>query len=233
MTVFNPQVEAIKELKDETRFTFLFCGGYKDGRRDRKGLDIALEAFAEEFKGEDARKVRFIAKVNTAYATPQQIQEQVQSIDLGPADDRGQVTLIVSNAPDQKGLARIYASADCLVAPSKSEGFGMHLLEAKACGLPVIATRYGGHLDFLDDDKAFLIDVEKMIPATAEAHLYEQCEWALPSKPHLKKLMREVFEIAKGKPIVRPSVVKNVENWTWEKTSLKIIKLLDKQLNNC
>ena len=36
-------------------------------------------------------------------------------------------------------LERLYAGADCLLAPSEGEGFGLPLIEAAQCGLPILA----------------------------------------------------------------------------------------------
>ncbi len=44
--------------------------------------------------------------------------------------------------------------ADVMVAPSAREGFGQMLIEAMSCGVPVIATRSGGPLSFVNTDPA-------------------------------------------------------------------------------
>ena len=56
---------------------------------------------------------------------------------------------------DQMALIR---EADALVSLHRSEGLGLHLAEAMALGTPVIATRYSGNLDFMDDDNSLLVD---------------------------------------------------------------------------
>jgi glycosyltransferase involved in cell wall biosynthesis len=53
--------------------------------------------------------------------------------------------------PDE--LARLYAAADLLVWPAINEAFGMALLEAQACGLPVLAGAFGGVAGIVADGK--------------------------------------------------------------------------------
>jgi glycosyltransferase involved in cell wall biosynthesis len=49
-------------------------------------------------------------------------------------------------------LAKIYNGVDCVVSISDAEGFGLSMLEAKACEKPIIATRIGGMAQQLFDD---------------------------------------------------------------------------------
>ena len=55
---------------------------------------------------------------------------------------------------DQQTLAEVYASAHVFVFPSKTDTFGLVLLEAMACGLPVAAYPVTGPMDVLGDSVA-------------------------------------------------------------------------------
>ena len=50
-----------------------------------------------------------------------------------------------------KEMPDLYRSADALVLPSRGEGAGMPVLEAAACGVPVIATDWGGYEELMDE----------------------------------------------------------------------------------
>jgi alpha-1,6-mannosyltransferase len=67
----------------------------------------------------------------------------------------------VSHIPfrrDQRQLARLLASCDVLVHPGDCETFGLIVLEAMACGLPVVATTGGGVAELVDADTGILAD---------------------------------------------------------------------------
>ncbi|MFL6676199.1 MAG: glycosyltransferase family 4 protein [Massilia sp.] len=59
---------------------------------------------------------------------------------------------------DQRQLARLLASCDLLVHPGDCETFGLIVLEAMACGLPVVATRGGGVAELVDDQTGLLAE---------------------------------------------------------------------------
>jgi glycosyltransferase involved in cell wall biosynthesis len=55
---------------------------------------------------------------------------------------------------NQPELAKVYAAADVFVFPSKTDTFGLVLLEAMACGTPVAAYPVTGPIDVLGDSPA-------------------------------------------------------------------------------
>lgn len=54
----------------------------------------------------------------------------------------------------QAELAEVYAAADVFVFPSKTDTFGLVLLEAMACGLPIAAYPVTGPIDVLGDNSS-------------------------------------------------------------------------------
>ena len=58
----------------------------------------------------------------------------------------------------QKNLAIYYQQADLLCLPSLSEGFGCVILEAMACGTPVVASRVVGVGEIIDSISGLLVE---------------------------------------------------------------------------
>jgi glycosyltransferase involved in cell wall biosynthesis len=59
-----------------------------------------------------------------------------------------------------KELWSLYASSDCYLSTSKTEGLGMPILEAMSMGLPCIGTNCTGIKESLSDNRGLLIDYE-------------------------------------------------------------------------
>lgn len=68
------------------------------------------------------------------------------------------VKFLGSMAPPE--LARIYASSDVFVFPSQTDTFGMVLLEALSCGLPIAAYPVMGPLDVVGGSNAGILDFD-------------------------------------------------------------------------
>lgn len=70
-----------------------------------------------------------------------------------------------------EALVRHYASADVFVLPSRTETFGLVLLEALACGLPVAALPVPGPLDVIGDSSVGALDWDLRAAAMAALNI--------------------------------------------------------------
>jgi glycosyltransferase involved in cell wall biosynthesis len=105
----------------------------------RKGHLQALAAFEQLWReGSDARLVIVGKEGWTGLPDSQRrtIPHLMQRLRAHP--ELGKRLFWLSGISDEY-LERVYAAADCLLSPSEGEGFGLPLIEAAQCGLPILA----------------------------------------------------------------------------------------------
>src|SRR5262249_942691 len=86
-----------------------------------------------------------------------------------------------------KRMADFYRAADAYVSPYRAEGFNLPVLEAAACGLPLICTKGGPTDEFTDDGFALYID-SKAAPSP-QGNI-----WLEPDLDHLIAHMLEIID---------------------------------------
>lgn len=60
----------------------------------------------------------------------------------------------------REDVGNLYAMADICTATSIREGFGLNLVEAMACGIPIVATKNRGHeMIIRDNENGFMVDL--------------------------------------------------------------------------
>jgi glycosyltransferase involved in cell wall biosynthesis len=184
---------------------------------DRKGPDVLLRAFCSAFHRDD--DVALILKVHKFDAPGADLEEFLVHYlerELHQPLDRIPTIVLLRGLLPAADMPRLYASADAFVLPSRGEGWGRPYMEAAASQLPVLATRWSGHLDFLNDANSFLIDIEGVVPAPLDSdrEVYVGQGWAQPSWEHLARLMRQVVgDRAAAQQRARQARRDMVENW--------------------
>lgn len=200
-------------------FIFLNIGG----QTDRKGIRPLLKAFAAVVdKYPHARLV--LKGSELLYPSRDEIAE-ASRVMLNDAE-RARVLprLIYTGAQlSFAQIAEFYQAADAYVSPYLAEGFNLPVLEAAACGLPVICTAGGATDDFTRSDFALPIE-SKFTNVTIHG---ETLFILAPEGEHLIDLMCRAIEqpgIAAKARVAGPAFV--AENFTWRRVVDRLLEVM-------
>ncbi len=118
-----------------------------------KAVDLLIEAFA-------LARTAAPMSLTVVGDGPELVALQGKARALGLPDDPacGAGTVYFAGWRPQAECAHLLAEHDALVLPSLHECGGAVVLEAMACGLPVVATAWGGPLDYLDESCGILVE---------------------------------------------------------------------------
>lgn len=143
-----------------------------------KGLPVLLKAWKSVV-------ARVPARLVIAGDGPQRDELQRLAVDLGLVDSVD----FLGNVSD---VPSVLAGASLYVQPSHQEGMPNSVLEAMACGLPVVATRVSGNVDLVADGQSGLLVPAGDHDALAEALA---CLLDAPERAHDMGLRsREIVE---------------------------------------
>lgn len=172
-----PQATAA-EWTGEGTFTVLTSFDGKSRILRKNPLGIA-EAFRQAFTSADA--ARLVVKCHDC---PPSLEQRLRAI-VGD-----QLEFIDGFVPEADML-HIMRRAHVFLSLHRGEGFGLHLLEAMAAGVPVISTAFGGCLDFQTNENALLVP-GLLVPAT-DAY-YRTGVWAEPNTATAARYLRQCRE---------------------------------------
>lgn len=203
-SVFNTNpIDEKDEFDFSTDFNFLFVGlGVSDRiGEERKNISTLIKWFCEEFK--DNRNVGLVLKtavVNNSLMDFNKTKSIIKSIKQKFGFGEYPKIHLVHGRLSDKQLANLYKSKKIksFISLTHGEGFGLPLLEAAACGLPVMATNWSGHIDFLQipGQKSF-IDLEYDLTEVPQSSVWpgvieQGAKWASPKESDVKLKMRKV-----------------------------------------
>ncbi|AKG34168.1 glycosyltransferase family 4 protein [Paenibacillus durus] len=200
---YRPGNPKLNLPEHKRRFIFVSVFGFQH-RKNPEGL---LRAYWEEFSASDS--VLLVIKTNgyDSRETEAWIKKRISQYKKKLGLNKSTAPVKIIGSPITPGQLRgIYTLGDAFVLPTRGEGVGMPFLEAMASGIPVIATGWGGHMDFLNSRNSFLVKYKLRNPAVSMrsrhaisrkfSHLFAQQgqRWAEPELQSLRKQMRTAYE---------------------------------------
>lgn len=199
---YMPEIDTSSEPIDlpvRTNFNFLIVSQLTavDSSVDRKNIADTIKWICETFK--DDKDVGIVLKTNSGRGTTidknfttNSIQGMLRQI---RADSKVPVYLIHGNMTNDE-ISSLYRhpSIKALVSLTRGEGYGLPLLEAAAAGLPVIATDWSAHTEFLNLGKWTKIDssMVKIPDSRVDGRIFMSgSRWAQPNDVIFKKKLRK------------------------------------------
>jgi len=85
---------------------------------------------------------------------------------------------------------------NALVSATRGEGFGLPMLEAAVAGLPVIATNWSAHTEFLNSGKWLSVDYDlvRLHKHRVDNQIFmPTAKWAMPQEKSFKKVIRKFY----------------------------------------
>lgn len=178
-------------------FISVFAWGY------RKGYDVLLKAFFDEFSNEDDVSLLIISRYQSGQNKfhKEKIKNDIDGIMRQfPDKDLPHVVRYSDLIPEEK-MPMLYRSANCFILTSRGESSCLPPPEASLCGLPVIMTNCSGQQLYLRENNAFLIEpdiIEKIPKGLFEIHYWDEQKFPrLTSKSvhnQTRQQMRFVYE---------------------------------------
>lgn len=176
-----------------------------------KGVDVLLDAMARLAASGGPGRLLLVGGsfYRNTRLQEERLREHARTLGLG---DR--VAFLGRRSPDE--VAMLMAASEVVVLPSRAESFGAVLVEALACGTPVVATRCGGPEDIVTDGVGELVPVGdaealaaalarvlaepgRLDPARLRAHAVARFGW--------DGIVRRTFELYEDVTGRRPAAV--------------------------
>lgn len=223
LSIFNPNIPPF-QLQTKKKVKFL----HNAIPHHRKFHERVIKGFVETFTGDD--DVCLVLK--TKLKAPD--EDKPFEVDIRKiltecmSKKKNPPEIEVINDKFIENIGSLYTACDVILSMSSTEGFGMPLLECLACEKLVIAPRYSGQLDFLNDDNSLLVDTKEM--DAPSSHQYwgnmKGSKVGDPSIEHYKELLKHAYEnLEKETERIRLSARETAKQFSWEKAAQIILDI--------
>jgi len=173
---------------DKNEFVFFFNFDFTS-ILERKNPGGLIKAFGQAFTNQT--DVRLVIKTIYSGVVLDKFQEFMLVVEALDNKDR---ILIINENLTRNEMTSLINAADVYVSLHRSEGLGLGMLEAMSLGKPVIGTGFGGNMEFMNKDVAFVVDY-KLVPLEKDALPYRKgWLWAEPDTEQAAGYMKTLYD---------------------------------------
>lgn len=135
--------KSIKKKNKEAKISLVSVGNLNKV----KGFDLLIKAFANIVATNKNVELKIIG-----------IGEELSNLRALSVSLKIEKFIEFSGYKTKKELLEVYQNADILISSSIIESFGVVIIEAMSCGLPIVATNSGGPADIVNAENGFLAE---------------------------------------------------------------------------
>jgi GT2 family glycosyltransferase/glycosyltransferase involved in cell wall biosynthesis len=218
---YSPEIGDVEApTRGSSRYRFLTITNSHD--LERYNTAAILEAYQRVFGPDE--DVTLVIKDYGASSGDRTLRSRLAERASGPSIE------YVSEFTDKSELIRLYKSCDAFVSAHRGEGFGMKILDAMACGLPVVAPLFGGPTNYCTPDTCFPVEfhVVPMGPCLDARSLpiTNQPMWAEVSPQSLGEQMRRVHQDRDAAAALGARARTTVlERFSWDSAARKLVEI--------
>jgi glycosyltransferase involved in cell wall biosynthesis len=199
----DPETFKYTERTKTDVFKFLYVGECSD----RKGIFHLLKAFTDLFQNDPNVELHIKSNTDMLFYNSDKVQDIIK--------DYKNIFWHIGNSGHDE-VIKLYKECHAYVYPSRGDSFGMTLLEAMACGLPIITTTLPGALDIVDGKVTYI----KSTLVPVQGHPWFKGEWGEPDLEDLKSKMKSLYKNYDTSKLKEYSDFIR-ENYSWEKVADK------------
>lgn len=195
----NLKIDDKINLKTENNFLILgqLCATNADD--DRKNIFKTIKWIVDNFKNREDVGIVIKTNMGTNTKIDKKITQNILS-QMKSHFEKSKVKIyLIHGTMSDKEIAALYRheKIKCLVSATRGEGYGLPLIEAAASGMPVIATNWSGHLDFLS--KVDFLPVDYDLKEINESRVdnrifFPGFRWAEPKEESFKNALNKVVK---------------------------------------
>jgi len=186
-------------------FDFVHTGQWQSRKSTKEICESFLKAFPRN------KRVRLYLSADTLFPSDEYKSTEERLKAYGLEDPR----IIPVHFEERDAYIRRLQTANCFASCSRSEGWGLPIIEAMACGIPAIVADFGGSTEYAGD--ALNVRIRELRkPHGIFGNWDVPGQWAEPDYDHLVELMKDAYKnyaTHKEKALVTAEKIRTKFSW--------------------
>ena len=205
--IFKKISEFSKDFADEMKsipesFIFLYTGHWLQGKlgQDRKDTGMLVKTFLETFKNKPKRPALLMKTSGATFSIMDrnEIKQKIEDIKMTVTGDLPNIYFLHGDLTDEEmNELYNYPKVKAHISFTHGEGFGRPLLEATLSEKPVAVSNWSGHLDFLNNKLAILLEgalVDVPKSGLSKDYRVDGAKWFTVNYQYASRILIDIFK---------------------------------------